>query len=1150
MSMLRNLPIVVRPLAAAALAATAPLTLAMAAGQAYAQEQTATQTSGVAAANDEASQLLANHKPIAAKSMLLAALAQDPVIRVGNQNSITPSETRTKAMDLLRQANEQIRQLDPNEASLQKADLALTDGDVRTAERHAKAVQKSAAASRDQSDRATAILARADQRRHELEATVPDALVQAERDFLAGHYAQAKAGFAMVDRSGVKLNGDQQAMLDRYQLKLVEMSAEQPTLFGASADAGLMQPGTVKRREEQPANPPAAQPPAEKPAEQPPSQPVNLPPPQPEAQTPPPAAAQPPAGEDPVLQAVRTEALSVLGQADQNFDQRQYATALSQYERLRSEFQTSLTPEQIQHVNDRITETRTRMGQGAPPMQQTENERLIRKQQTQAIFSNDLDQANRALSSGATGTARNLMAQAQLQLNSNRDVFAESEFENMNNQLSALNAKISTEEQRIAGENATKQATDLANATAQQEKMQRQERDRKIVELIDRARAYQSEQRYEEALQAVDQLLFLDRNNPTGLLLRDTLRDIIIYKKNNDVYAAKQLGYSQNSVDNQEASIPPANIMNYPSDWPAISVRRGEPVAFAETPENRRVLASLQDKRIPSVAFNENSLADVVNFVQTITQQNVDVDWASLEQANIQKETPVSLNLTNVTAKTLLDRVVEKVSGQDKASRADWTVNDGVVTIASDEKIRHNTTLVIYDIRDLIIEIPDYTDIPRIDLQQALQSSQGGGGGQSPFREEGNDRQQKARDREERINDITQIITSNIDFDGWADNGGDTGKIQKLVNQGSLIITNTPKNHRAIAGLLSKLREVRAMQINVETRFLLVNQDFFEQIGFDLDVYFNANNKQVRTLRATDPSIRASDFFGANGQFGGSNGTATGGGATPTTQTIPATTGWSPIGFQQDSLGLSRTIAPRSDWSDTILGASPALGIAGQFLDDVQVDFLVQATQADRRSIQLTAPRLTFTNGQTANIYVATQTAFVSNLTPVVGDSAVGFQPTVSVVTEGVTLLVEGTVTSDRRYVTMNVDAGVARVDGFAEQSVSAVAGGQLVNSASVQSFIQLPKVTVTRVRTTVTVPDQGTILLGGQRLVTEYEVESGVPVLSKLPIINRFFTNRIESKEEQTLLILIKPTILIQNEEEEKNYPGLLESIHAGMGG
>ena len=130
------------------------------------------------------------------------------------------------------------------------------------------------------------------------------------------------------------------------------------------------------------------------------------------------------------------------------------------------------------------------------------------------------------------------------------------------------------------------------------------------------------------------------------------------------------------------------------------------------------------------------------------------------------------------------------------------------------------------------------------------------------------------------------------------------------------------------------------------------------------------------------------------------------------------------------------------------------------------------------------------------------------------------------------------------------MDAAVAEVIDFATQAVTAVAGGQLVTSADTSSFIQLPQATVTRVQTTVTVPDQGTILLGGQRLVNESEVETGVPILSKVPILNRFFSNRIESKEEQTLLILLKPTILIQNENEERNFPGLLDSLDSGFGG
>jgi general secretion pathway protein D len=84
-------------------------------------------------------------------------------------------------------------------------------------------------------------------------------------------------------------------------------------------------------------------------------------------------------------------------------------------------------------------------------------------------------------------------------------------------------------------------------------------------------------------------------------------------------------------------------------------------------------------------------------------------------------------------------------------------------------------------------------------------------------------------------------------------------------------------------------------------------------------------------------------------------------------------------------------------------------------------------------------------------------------------------------------------------------------------------------------------------VSTTVTVPDQGTVLLGGQRLTQEIEVESGVPVLSKIPFINRFFNNRSMSREERTLLMLIRPQILIQNETEDKFFPGLREAIRTG---
>ncbi|MCC6970911.1 MAG: hypothetical protein IT434_11900, partial [Phycisphaerales bacterium] len=230
--------------------------------------------------------------------------------------------------------------------------------------------------------------------------------------------------------------------------------------------------------------------------------------------------------------------------------------------------------------------------------------------------------------------------------------------------------------------------------------------------------------------------------------------------------------------------------------------------------------------------------------------------------------------------------------------------------------------------------------------------------------------------------------------------------------------------------------------------------------------------------------------------------------------------------------------------------SAPALGIAGQFLDDIQVDFLIQATQADRRSVRLNAPRLTLTNGQTSNVSVTTQIAYVTNLTAVVSDSAAAFEPRIGIAFDGVLLVVEGTVSADRRYVTMNVQVSVSKLDGFKESSVTAVAGGRLVNSADTQSFFQLPTSTVTQLSSTVTIPDQGTIMMGGQRVTNEFDVETGVPVLSKIPIVNRLFSNRIKAKDDHTLLILLKPTILIQNEQEEKNFPGLLDTLRAPYGG
>ena len=82
---------------------------------------------------------------------------------------------------------------------------------------------------------------------------------------------------------------------------------------------------------------------------------------------------------------------------------------------------------------------------------------------------------------------------------------------------------------------------------------------------------------------------------------------------------------------------------------------------------------------------------------------------------------------------------------------------------------------------------------------------------------------------------------------------------------------------------------------------------------------------------------------------------------------------------------------------------------------------------------------------------------------------------------------------------------------------------------------IQLPEFIFTTVTTTVSVPDGGTVLLGGIKRLREGRNEFGVPILSKIPYINRLFKNVGMGRTTDSLMLMVTPRIIIQEEEEDK---------------
>ena len=166
----------------------------------------------------------------------------------------------------------------------------------------------------------------------------------------------------------------------------------------------------------------------------------------------------------------------------------------------------------------------------------------------------------------------------------------------------------------------------------------------------------------------------------------------------------------------------------------------------------------------------------------------------------------------------------------------------------------------------------------------------------------------------------------------------------------------------------------------------------------------------------------------------------------------------------------------------------------------------------------------------------ASVSVLLTSGTGINGQAALGRAPGISQLPQGRLLRVTPTVSADRRYVTLELQPYISTV----EFEIWQDATGPL----------QLPRFSSTSIGTTVTVPDRGWLLLGGLNQAGETEAEAGVPIISKIPILKRAYTNRSRVKDERTLLILVKPTIIIQGEIEEEAFPNLVSTNQVVPGG
>ncbi len=846
------------------------------------------------------------------------------------------------------------------------------------------------------------------------------------------------------------------------------------------------------------------------------------------------------------LQARVDRAKDAVDKGNAALDNDQIARAISHFEQA-----VKIAPEYEPAVV-RLEYARSLVGQagGLSAITRLERKNRIRRQRNDVRYAEAMKRSYEAMQAPRRAEdfarAKDQVSYAKTLIETSKAIYSDSEYRKLKIEMDDRLVYINMAQAKWNKQEVRRQYDEIKRRELERETETARRKAEKLRMLKTRVETLRSNQKYGQAIEVLEEVLGLAPDDEWAAEWHDQLISFQLLLEDKQAHVIGRREEARQGVGIREAQIPWYELLRYPRDWPARTlVRQASGAAEAAESEANRTTRKRMRVVLPKLEFSGIRFEDVVQFLRDVGNVNIYVKWPALQTSAIDRAASVNVKLRNVSFEKALKTILDDVGGSTTELR--YVLDEGVITISTREDLAQRTVTRVYDIRDLIVRVPNFQG-PRISLDSTTDNGGddggfGGGGGSTQLfacvgTNGGNaSTQETEMTRAELVANILDLIRTTIDRESWVQGGGTVGSVKELGGQ--IIVTQTSENHRSMLELLGKLREARAIQINVEARFIQVTTGFLNHIGIDLDFFFNLGSDIVRTSDGLTPEGWLADpLTGANVISGGPRLVQWGGKPFLTNSMTPVTV--------SQSGGMFTTPGATPITGGTSIGSAvtgSALTIGGSFLDAIQVDFLINATQAHAGTRTLTAPRLTLFNGQRAYVSIGNEEAYVSNVqfVPGTGANAAGnFNRQVSRVTTGTVLDVEATVSADRRYVTLTMRPQVSRVNSFVEYNAPATSpidpGTGLPVAGS--GLIQLPNITRQVLECTVSVPDGGTLLLGGQRLAGENEREMGIPVISKIPILNRAFTNKSLVRDESTLLILVKPEIIIQQEYEERAFP------------
>jgi general secretion pathway protein D len=375
---------------------------------------------------------------------------------------------------------------------------------------------------------------------------------------------------------------------------------------------------------------------------------------------------------------------------------------------------------------------------------------------------------------------------------------------------------------------------------------------------------------------------------------------------------------------------------------------------------------------------------------------------------------------------------------------------------------------------------------------------------------------------------------------------------------GVLIVRNTQDNLDMVDALVDQANLSQAKQVEIESKFVEINQNNLKELGFDwLLGPFSLNGKVFGSggTAGNGAPVNAADFPFVN---------------PVTNQPIgqnPVTSGNRNGDFAISANALDALLVPGLGQA---AGAAPGIfGLAGVFTNP-QFQVVIRALNQKKGIDLLSAPKVTTKSGQRAIIEVVREFRYPRTYTPpqvpsIGTTTTTGSQVVPVVVTPttpqdwetrntGVTLEVEPVVGGDSTTIDLNLVPQVVEFEGFINYGspINAVGvntiGGAISTSVPViltQNVINQPVFSTRKVTTSVNVYDGQTVVLGGLMREDVQKVEDKTPIIGDIPLIGRAFRTNVDQHVKKNLIIfvtarVVTPSGLAFNAEEEEE-EGLL---------